>query len=107
MKPENLISLADRTPEERAEIGRKGGIKSGEAKREKKLLSSIYADILADEAGLGEGLDIQTVVREIIKKGGSSAVQMLKEVRESTEGSSVNLTGGINVVYLDKQDESL
>lgn len=35
---ENLVSLADRTTEEKREIGIKGGIASGEARREKKMI---------------------------------------------------------------------
>lgn len=35
---ENLVSLADRTLEEKREIARQGGIASGEAKREKKAM---------------------------------------------------------------------
>lgn len=34
---ENLISLGDRTTDEQREIAKKGGIASGEARREKKL----------------------------------------------------------------------
>lgn len=37
MNEQNLISAKDRTPEERKEIGRKGGIASGEARRARKL----------------------------------------------------------------------
>ena len=35
---ENLISLADRTKEERQEIGRKGGLKTAENRRRRKSL---------------------------------------------------------------------
>lgn len=35
---DNLVSLADRTTEEKREIGKKGGIASGEARRNKKLM---------------------------------------------------------------------
>jgi len=35
-KEDNLVSFADRTPEERRELGRLAGIASGEAKRKKK-----------------------------------------------------------------------
>ena len=35
---ENLIPMSERTKEEAREIGRRGGIASGEARREKKLI---------------------------------------------------------------------
>lgn len=38
MNESNLISLADRTTEEQREIAKKGGIASGEARREKKAM---------------------------------------------------------------------
>lgn len=46
--PQNLVSLADRTTEERREIARAGGIASGEARRRKRTLRQI-AEMLADE----------------------------------------------------------
>ena len=36
MNEKNLVSLADRTTEEKREIGKKGGIASGKARRERK-----------------------------------------------------------------------
>ena len=38
MNEENLVSLGDRTKEERQAIGRKGGIASAKARRERKTL---------------------------------------------------------------------
>ena len=37
MNEENLIPMNERSESEVRELGRKGGIKSGEARREKKL----------------------------------------------------------------------
>lgn len=44
----NLISLADRTIEERREIGRKGGLKSGETKRNRKTMRDTIIEMLAE-----------------------------------------------------------
>lgn len=46
---DNLISLSDRSPEERSEIAKKGGIASGEAKRKKKALRELFSDFLHSE----------------------------------------------------------
>ena len=53
MKPgtDNIIPASERTHEENVANGRKGGIKSGEAKREKKLFKE------AIEKKLGNSLD--------------------------------------------------
>ena len=44
----NLISLADRTLKERQEIGRKGGLKSGESKRNRKTMRETIIEMLAE-----------------------------------------------------------
>jgi hypothetical protein len=49
MNEQNLISNSERTPSERQEIARKGGIASGEARREKKLAKQIAIDILNEK----------------------------------------------------------
>ena len=43
----NLVSLANRTMEERREIGRKGGLKNGERLRARKNARELLSDILA------------------------------------------------------------
>ena len=48
MNEQNLVSLADRTPEERREIARSGGLASGEAKRERKLLKEELLAVLEE-----------------------------------------------------------
>ena len=52
---ENLVSLGNRTTEEQREIAQKGGIASGEARREKKtmreLLEAAFAIAMKDKDG--------------------------------------------------------
>ena len=45
----NLIPLNERTKEEQREIARMGGIASGKARREKKTIQKILADLLDSE----------------------------------------------------------
>lgn len=90
---DNLVPL---TTDKAREIGRKGGIESGKAKRIKRLMSSIYAEILAEDNSLESGLDIKEVVRQILKKGGSPAVSQLREIREATEGSKIKLDADVS-----------
>ena len=93
MNDENLISLADRTPEEREEIARKGAKASAESKREKKILSAVYGEIIAEIYGVDceDGTSIKDIVKSVLSRKDSSAVSMLKEMREATEGSKLAL----------------
>lgn len=102
----NLKSLKDRPIEERKKIAKSGGIKSGVVKREKKLMSQIYAEFLQKEHevkiknknALMTGYNlINKVVGEVIKKGGAPAVSLMKEIREATEGSKLDLSGSVDL----------
>jgi hypothetical protein len=97
--PEKLVPL---TTQKAREIGALGGKRSGEVKRQKKLVSDIYARFLASEFDItideeqvkisGESL-IEHAMKKIIEKGDSSSVSMMKEMREGTEGSKTKVTG--------------
>ena len=49
MNEKNLIPNEERTPSERRENARKAGIASGKARREKKTIQKILADLLDSE----------------------------------------------------------
>lgn len=102
----NLVNLADRTPEEREEIARQGGIKSGESKREKKVLSNLYAEIIAElyDVDAQNGLSLKTVVQEVLKKGDSATVSMLKVMGEMTEGKKIKMDGSLSVGSMTKEE---
>lgn len=96
---ENLVPL---TTEKAREIGREGGKKSVESRREKKLLSQIYGELLADEYEIeidgkktkitGTKL-VQSIAHDVLNRRDSSSVSMLKEIREATEGNKMTLAG--------------
>lgn len=102
----NLIPTNRKTKEEARELGRIGGIKSGVAKREKKLLSEIYADLLAKEHEVtingkktkirGHEL-VNQVAMKVLHRGDGSSVSMLKEIREATEGTKIINDGEITL----------
>ena len=88
---ENLIPVNLRTKEEQREIVTKGGIKSGEVRREKKKFRSLYAEVLsrkytvANEAIgqkelTGDQLIIE-VIGAIISRADAPSVSMIKEMR--------------------------
>jgi len=110
LKPENLRT--PRSTEEARELGRKGGIKSGQVRKEKKLMSMLYAELLSekykitDEDGNAVTIDgdkyMKDVVVKVLGRADSSSVSMMKEIREATEGSNVNLKGVIADVDTSK-----
>ena len=112
---QNLIPNEARTPEERRENARKAGKASGAARREKKLMSEIYAEYLAKEHDIttsgakskisGEKLFSQ-VMTKILARGDSASVSLMKEIREATEGNKTTIEGQV-IVYMDRQDEKL
>lgn len=82
--------------------GKLGGLKSGQAKRERKMLSAMYADFLAKEhnvqidgkaAKLPGYMLAERVIAKVLARGDGAAVRLLKEIREATEGSKVQMTG--------------
>ena len=90
-KKGNIKNLKPLTTEKAREIGRKGGIKSEEKKREKKLMSQIYADFQIKEHDVlgkdgnkkkikGEEL-LSNVMSKILSRGDSAAVSLMKEIR--------------------------
>lgn len=90
-RKENLVRL---TPEKAREIGARGGIRSGEVKREKKRMSQIYADFLMgkhkvtinDTECVLEGPELLAEVMKIVlSRGDSASVSLLKELREATD----------------------
>lgn len=105
LHPENLIPQNKRTKAKQREIARMGGKKSGEVRRERKLLSQMWGEFLAEEFDVkieGEvkkikGFDLvkQTGLAVMARKD-SSSVSMIKEIREATEGSKVINEGAID-----------
>jgi hypothetical protein len=97
LKPQNM-----RTKEEQRKIAAMGGRASQKKQKEKKLMSDIYSDILAEQISGEKGIKLKDVVNRILIEGGSPSVSMLKEIREATEGNKIALSGeldcNINIV---------
>jgi hypothetical protein len=99
-KIENLKPQTTRTKEEQREVARMGGIQSGKARREKKLMSKIYSEFLTKKYKLkiddkekeidGASL-VDEAIRDIIMRCDSASVSLMKEIRETIEGSKVYL----------------
>lgn len=87
MNPENLVSLADRTLEERQRIGAMGGKKSGETKREKKLLRQCIEELMEREMGTGsDGQPIsgaEAITTKLFKKALDGDVHAFEVLRDT------------------------
>ena len=94
----NLKDLRDRPVEERKKIASQGGIQSGKVRKEKKLMSQIYAEYLekthavATDKGM-EQLEghahVAQVISRVLDRGDSASVALIKELREGTEGNKL------------------
>jgi hypothetical protein len=94
--PQNLVPDTERTPERIKEIRSMAGKKSGEVRKERKLLSIMYAEMLAKGFEVeGEKLSLDQVVASVLMRSDAASVSMLKEIREATEGSKVTVDGEI------------
>jgi hypothetical protein len=92
-----------------SENARERQLKSAEKRKEnnakKKLMSQIYAEFLEKEYNVRQGDKerkltgaelVNECMKKIIARGDSSSVSLLREVREGTEGSKVQLSGNVN-----------
>lgn len=75
MNEENLIPNSERSPEELREMGRKGGIASGKARREKKLFKEAIEKQL--------GTNLHSMVEAMIKQAQNGNVQAITFLRDT------------------------
>lgn len=117
--PENLKPV--KTKKEARERGRNGGIKSGIAKREKKLMTDAYVRAMGKKYkvmldGKEQDLDwedfLSIIVRDVMMKRDSCSVSLMREMREGLEGNKLKI-GDLNgdsiqfeFVEPPKRDES-
>ena len=101
LNPQNLKPC---TPENARERQLKSAEKRKENNAKRKMLSELYADFLEEEFEIKEGESrrkisgaeyCKLIAKKVLNRGDSSSVAMLKEVREATEGSKVNISGEI------------
>ena len=92
------------------ENARERQLKSAEKRKEnnakKKLMSQIYAEFLEKEYNVKttDGIKkisgselVNEAMKKIMARGDSSTVSLMKELREGTEGTKVNIDGSLAV----------
>lgn len=73
MKQSNLIPNSERSPEELQEMGRKGGIKSGESRRRKRYMlkmARLWAEVLSEEATKEARAKREKVLKDLARRYG-------------------------------------
>lgn len=89
---QNLVSLADRTTEERRAIAVKGGIASGEARSFKKLLIDISKEGASAGSAMSRKEYIARKLVELAGKGNLKAIELLMRVmNELDDNVTVNI----------------
>ncbi len=113
---DNLVPNYERTPEQRQENARKGGIASGKARREKRLIKDALQKALSGKYEVEgkdkklSGYDAMAVAMIMQALGGN--VQAFKEIRDTVgekpkdtvELESTEVTG-IKVKFVDKSNK--
>lgn len=111
----NPSKLKPCTPENARERQLKSAEKRKENNAKKKLMSQIYAEFLEREyevkAGEGKrklsGAElVNEVMRKVLARSDSSSVSLMREIREGTEGSKVQLSGEVSA-KLETQEDRL
>ena len=110
--PQNLNPC---TPENARERQLKSAEKRKENNAKKKLMSQIYAEFLEREyevkAGEGKrklsGAElVNEVMRKVLARSDSSSVSLMREIREGTEGTKMQLSGELST-KLETQEDRL
>lgn len=100
-----------------SENARERQLKSAEKRKEnnakKKLMSQIYAEFLEREYNVRQGDKerkltgaelVNECMKKIIARGDSASVSLMREVREGTEGSKVQLSGEVTAKLESPED---
>ena len=101
----NEQNLKPCTPENARERQLKSAEKRKENNEKKRQMSAIYAEFLEKEYSVKtadgtkkiSGVELcNEAMKKIVARGDSSTVSLLREIREATEGTKVNLNGSIS-----------
>lgn len=91
MAKEDLISLGDRTTSEQQKIAKKGGIASGKARREKKLMRETLDILLSMPLKNGKLADVDDIRSFAAIKGKNISVQeaiLIAQVQKAMKGDT-------------------
>lgn len=113
--------FANMTPEERRENGRKGGLASVKARREKKAMKDNLASLLSMSLKSGKIADVDTIknfaalngknvtvqdailIKQVQKamKGDTKAAEFIRDLSGNKPGSSLDIKSNGQIVIID------
>lgn len=110
MNSENLKPNSERTPEERRNLARKAGLKSGEVRRARKTFKELFEIALSvkDDNGLTEQEKIVLRAIEVAKATGNYKdieATMGEKPKDTVAFESEQITG-IKIKFVDKSNRS-
>jgi hypothetical protein len=104
--PDKLIPANKRSKQEASELGRKGGIASGEARREARRWRDFYANVISDqyltkdEKGelVKQSFDdlSKKAVAKIIEKADSTTIALFREMRQTQDGDVLEINANVS-----------
>jgi hypothetical protein len=99
---ENLIPQSERTKEEQRKIARMGGIASGKARKEKKMLKDLLEDALSKGTETdNEYVNITLALIREANKGNVKAYEVIRDTLGQKPIDKVEHSGAIPVVIDD------
>ncbi len=97
----NLIPNSKRTPSEVRENAKKGGIKSGESRREKRLLKELLEEALLIKTDTGNKyIDITNALIKQAEEGNVKAYETIRDTlgQKQIEKAQISGTGIVQLV---------
>lgn len=80
-----------KTPEERAELGRRGGIASAKAKKERKAMREVLENLLGMPLKNGDEVDVESIQSFAALKGKNITVQdalIIAQIQKALKGDT-------------------
>lgn len=109
----NEQNLRTPTSDEARQMQLKSAEKRKENNEKKRQMSAIYAEFLEKEYSVKtadgtkkiSGVELcNEAMKKIVARGDSSTVSLLREIREATEGTKVNLNGSVTTQMESTED---
>lgn len=126
-KPAHFKTFGEMTPEERKEMGRIGGIKSGETKRRKKAMKEVLGILLDMPMKAGKAADVESIKNFAALRGRNITVNeaiLISQIQRAIQGDvksaefvrdtsgqrpieDINMSGSVGLVQIidDVPDE--
>ena len=105
---QNLKSIGERTTKEQREITSKGGKKSAEVRREKKMLKELLEEALEKETQTGNRyIDITTALIKEAEKGNVKAYETIRDTLGQKPKEQIQHSGSLNNPFEGLSTEEL